>query len=144
MAVLRLSTTYKKMWANSFGTITTSGNINMGDWCFHNQGGTLGSPTTVIIYSGTINDVGNSTVLLTQGTSSSRVEQDGNDCIIVYGCPSTAATASGTASWFALGDWAYGTIGTDSGSDLVIGTLSITSGQEYTIDNIKFNFTNAI
>ena len=132
------------MWANSFGTITTANQEEMGNWCFHNVNGTLGASTDVTIYSGTINDVGNSTVLLTAQTTQSRVELDGSDHIIVYGCPSTAATASGTASWFALGDWAYGTIGTDSSSDLVIGTLSITSGQEYTIDNIKFNFTNAI
>ena len=144
MATIRLSTTMKKMWRNAFANYTSSNTTNGEYNQLFNWGG------VIRIYSGTINDLGASTQLLSVTDAFTTVETDGNNENIIYS-GQVSANASGTASWFSLSTsfdsnpYAYGTVGTDgSGADLMIGNTAIVSGETYFVNGLRLKFSNAI
>ena len=144
MAILKLSTQMKKMWRNNFAQYTGHNTVtNQYTYTGIHGGG------TIQVFSGTINDFENSTVLY-QASLIASVTTDGNNEDIVYSTSMSAAVATGTATWFRLSSnyhsqWVYGTVGLDnSGSDLMIGSTAITSGQSYVIGGIKIRFTNSM
>ena len=144
MAIIRLSTTMKKMWRNAFANYTSGGSAAKEYNELYNWGG------VIKIYAGTINDLGASTLLMTVTETETTIETDGNNENIIYSGQDNA-DASGTASWFSMSTsydntpWSYGTVGTDgSGADLMIGSTAIVSGTVYFVSGLKFKFSNAI
>lgn len=144
MATIRLSTQMKKMWRDAFANYTSTNSVNSEYNQPFNWGGTLK------VYSGTINDLGASTLLLTATSLRTTMETDGNNENIIYDGQDNA-DVSGTASWFTLSTsynntpYAYGTVGTDgSGADLMIGNTAISSGTVYFINGLRLKFSNAI
>ena len=155
MAIIRFTTTAQKQLADCFLVRTT----------YTNRGNNIITSTSIPgavstsfnnsnaylrVYSGTINDLSNSTLLYeSQLNSNDGGVADGTNYTITYGTNFKTATASGVATWFALWSsgteyWAYGTVGNDSSFDLTIGNTTLIQGMEYSINNIKFRFPNAI
>lgn len=141
MSQLTTSTQMRKMWRNAFANYTSSTTTNGEYNELYNWGG------IIKIYSGTINNTSASTLLLSVDESITTVETvSGIERIIYHG--QGDAIASGNASWFSLSTnepsdsriWAYGTVGTDSGSDLMIGNTAIVSSTTYLVNNLTFIF----
>jgi len=146
------STQMRKMWRNAFANYTSSTTTNGEYNELYNWGG------IIKIYSGTINNTSASTLLLSVDESITTVETvSGQERIIYHG--QGDAIASGNASWFSLSTtalpsegwtnnirppWAYGTVGTDSGADLMIGNTAIVSGTTYLVNNLTFTFAYGI
>lgn len=156
MAIIRFTTTAQKQLADSFlvrSTYTNRSNLQTQSTVPGGVSDGYNNPAAYLrIYSGTINDLNNSTLLYeSQLNNNTGGITDGDFQVITYGTNFKTATASGVATWFALWHasdpwsyWAYGTVGNDSSFDLTIGNTTLIQGMEYSTNNIKFRFPNAI